>query len=99
DGDSFSLNHEATVRNPALNSVPGAAGDNPDPAMREVQYVESFARIDKDGDGVAELRRICSIGHAHHVLHDEVVDEAPFALFCPDPEPHMVVGQSIADWT
>jgi hypothetical protein len=97
DGDIFLLNYEATVRNPSINSF--IQSGNPDPALREVLYVESFVRIDKDGDGIAELRRVCSIGNAHHVLHDEVVDEAPFALFCPDPEPHMVVGQSIADWT
>ena len=26
-----------------------------------------------------------------------MVDEAPFAVFCPDPEPHMVIGGSVAD--
>src|SRR5256885_12138904 len=29
----------------------------------------------------------------------EPVDERPFALFCPDPEPHVLIGQSIADRT
>jgi hypothetical protein len=42
---------------------------------------------------------IRAIGDAYHILHDEVVDEAPFAVFCPDPEPHMVIGQSVADQT
>jgi hypothetical protein len=97
-GDTFSVNYEAQTRNPAIMSFMQHA-DNPDPAMRRVLYVESYVRIDKDGDGIAELRKVCSIGNAFHVLHDEVATDVPFAFFCPDPEPHMLIGQSIADQT
>jgi len=58
-----------------------------------------YLRIDKDGDGIAELRCIHAIGDTCYILKDEVVDHAPFALFCPDPEPHTVFGHSIADVT
>ncbi len=98
EGDVFSLNYEAQVRNPAVSSLT-TESDNPDPTMRRVMYVESYIRIDKDGDGIAELRKVCSIGGGYHVLHEEIVPDAPFAFFCPDPEPHMVIGQSIADQT
>lgn len=97
-GDTFSINYEAQTRNPAIMSFMNHA-DNPDPSMRRVLYVESYVRIDKDGDGIAELRKVCSIGNAFHVLHDEVATDVPFAFFCPDPEPHMLIGQSIADQT
>mgnify|MGYP003329563814 FL=1 len=97
-GDVFSINYEAQTRNPAIMSFMMHA-DNPDPAMRRVLYVESYVRIDKDGDGIAELRKVCSLGNAHHILHDEVATDVPFAFFCPDPEPHMMIGQSIADQT
>lgn len=96
--DIFSLNYEAQIRNPAIMSFMQHA-DNPDPSMRPVLYTESYVRLDRDGDGIAELWRVCTIGDAHYVLHDEEVDHIPFAVLCPDPEPHMVIGQSIADQT
>ena len=95
-GDVFSINYEAQTRNPAIMSFMMHA-DNPDPSMRRILYVESYVRIDKDGDGIAELRKVCSLGNAHHILHDEIATDVPFAFFCPDPEPHMIIGQSIAD--
>lgn len=97
-GDTFVLNYEAQTRNPSIMSFMNHA-DNPDQSMRRVLYVESYVRIDKDGDGIAELRKVCSLGNAHHILHDEIATEVPFAFFCPDPEPHMLIGQSIADQT
>jgi hypothetical protein len=95
-GDNFELNNEAFVRNPAIQPFLDST-NQPDDALLRVYYVESYIRIDKDGDGIAELRRVCSVGEAAHILHDEVVDEVPIALFCPDPEPHTVIGQSLAE--
>ena len=95
---SFELNLEAQTRNPALRDwMGGSSSTSTDPAMRRYEYVESYIRIDKDGDGVAELRRVCTIGEASYILHDEVVDEVKMAVICPDPESHMVIGSSIAD--
>lgn len=95
---TFTINTEAQTRNPALNNtLRGGWKDSTDPAMQRFEYVESYIRIDKDGDGVAELRRVCSIGEAAYILHDEVVDEVKFALICPDPASHMVIGSSMAD--
>ena len=95
-GDNFELNNEAFVRNPAIQPFLDST-NQPDDALLRVYYVESYIRVDKDGDGIAELRRVCSVGEAAHVLHDEVIDEVPMALFCPDPEPHTVIGESLAE--
>lgn len=94
---SFNLNTEAQVRNPALQTFLGGVDGATDPAMQRYEYVESYIRLDKDGDGIAELRRVCTIGEGCYVLHDDVVDEVKFAVICPDPESHMVIGSSMAD--
>lgn len=61
-------------------------------------YIESYARIDYDGDGAAELRRICTLGPGHFVVDNQPADEVPFAVWCPDREPHALMsGQSWAD--
>src|SRR5215468_3744408 len=95
-GDTFMWNIEAQSRNPAVNAFTMSQTMNDDSATRVV-YNEAYITIDKDGDGIAELRRVCMIGSK--VLHDEVVDEAPFVVFSPDPEPHMAIGNSVADQT
>lgn len=94
------LNQESAARNPALQAKQVVDVTKLDPSMLRVKYFESFIRMDADGDGVAELHRVCSIGdNGQYVLHDEVVSHADFALFCPDPEPHTAIGYSIADQT
>ena len=96
ESDSFEFNLEAQTRNPAMLSLL-ATGDAADGTMQRVFYVESYIRVDKDGDGIAELRKVCTIGNNYKVIHDEVIDETPIAFFCPDPEPHTVIGASVAD--
>src|SRR4051812_3666993 len=63
----------------------------------DVRYGCYYIRVDKDGDGIAELREIHTVGDNHHILYDEVVQYANFAVWCPDPEPHTLVGDSPAD--
>lgn len=88
---TFDQSTEAQTRNPALLSIlqTGAGED-------KYEYVECYLKIDKDGDGVAELRKVCTIGNAY-ILHDEVTDDVPMAIWSPDPEPHMVVGGSMEE--
>ena len=96
-GDTFMWNIEATTRNPALNAFNQLPNTN-DESATKVVYNECYVLIDKDGDGIAERRRVCMVGNT--VLHDEVVeDPVPMAILCPDPEPHMVIGNSVADQT
>ena len=73
--------------------------DSTDESMQRVKYGVYYVRIDRDGDGIAELRRVKVIGDGGYILEDEIVDDIPYALFCPSPEPHTVYGWSIADWT
>jgi len=66
---------------------------------RRVLYVEAWCHIDYDGDGIAELRRICTIGDNYEVVNNEPADSIPFAMFSCDPEPHVFFGSDIADLT
>lgn len=92
--DEMDTNVERYTRNPALTDN---RGDRSDPAMRKVSYIEAYIRVDRDGDGVAELRKVCVAGVGNKILSDEPCDHAPFAAFCPDPEPHDFFGMSVAD--
>jgi hypothetical protein len=66
-------------------------------ANNVITYYECWLRFDMDGDGIAELMRVCMA--SDRLLHHESVDEVPFAVFCPDPEPHTFFGLSMADYT
>ena len=94
----FEMNNEVITRNPADQSFFGLSLGN-DETTDKVFYVESYIRVDKDGDGIAELHKVCTVGNGSYILHDEIVEDIPFSLLCPDPTPHTIFGQSIADQT
>jgi hypothetical protein len=94
----FEMNNETITRNPADQSFFGLSLGN-DETTDKVFYVESYIRVDKDGDGIAELHKVCTVGNGSYILHDEIVEDIPFSLLCPDPTPHTIFGQSIADQT
>jgi len=64
-----------------------------------VKYGEWYVRVDKDGDGVPELRYICTMGEDQQVVADEEANRIKFALFSCDPVSHTIVGDSLADYT
>jgi len=94
--DELDTNIERIARNPAQMMF-GESANNP--AQRRVLYTESYIRMDMDGDGVAELRKICTMGPSYKIVANDPADDIPFAYFCPDPEPHTLFGMSTADVT
>ena len=66
-----------------------------DDSMREVEVYECYIRMDYDGDGLAELRKITISGN--EVLENEECDFIPFAVISPLPMPHKHIGLSYAD--
>jgi hypothetical protein len=82
---------EAQLRNPGrYNST--RVGDG-------VLYGEWYIKIDADGDGVPELRYICTMGEDNEIVHDASANRVKFAVFGCDPISHTIVGDSIADYT
>lgn len=65
------------------------------PGLRKVTLRKEYARIDYDGDGVAELLRVYRVDRT--ILEAEEVDEQPFVVFTPFPRAHRMVGNSLAD--
>ena len=64
-------------------------------ALRTYWVHETFVKTDFDGDGIAELRRVCIVGD--YVLENELVDTAPFVSITPIKIPHKFFGLSVAD--
>lgn len=96
-GDEFDFNQERQARVPHVDI--DKEDDTPDPSMRQVLYIESWMRMDIDGDGVAELVKICTAGTGYKVLKHESTDEIPLGCLSPDPEPHTFFGSCTADVT
>lgn len=72
--------------------------DAADDSQREVWVSECYLRIDEDGDGIAEYRKITVAGdRAELLLEDHEVDDHPFAAWSPYPIPHKFHGESAAD--
>lgn len=67
--------------------------------LQEVDYYEVYVRIDKDDDGIAELRRVVMAGGTgqENILEDEYWDDVPFADIACERRPHQWEGASIAD--
>jgi hypothetical protein len=87
---------EAIARNAFSMSVGGVGGTLPN---RRVLYTEAYVRLDLDGDGIAELCRICTVGAEYRIVDLTPTDHVPFAAFHCDPEPHTFFGLSLYDVT
>jgi hypothetical protein len=79
-------NDEYLARQPLSTTF--GANDAANPMMRRVLYIEAYSRVDYDGDGIAELRKVCCMGSGYQVVRNLPASYIPFADFPCDPEPH-----------
>jgi hypothetical protein len=69
-----------------------------DKASQEVIATESYIRVDKDGDGYSELRRVVTGGEITQVLlEDDYAEMHGFAGWTPYPMPHKLYGRDAKD--
>lgn len=74
------------------------ADSNANEAMRTVWVREVYMRVDYDGDGIAEMRRIRTAGNGHEILENEAWEGmSPYADLTPIPVPHKFTGIAVAD--
>lgn len=89
---------EREIRSVGLTEEEGSDdGSEPDDSQTKVAYAELWVRVDYDGDGIAELRKICVAGSGYKVLVNDVADEAPIAVLCPSPVAHQAIGHALAE--
>src|SRR6266487_3361489 len=93
---SLDMNQEEIARQHIVKPDTSAIGPI---ATQKALYIESYPFMDVDGDGIAELRKIVTLGPGYHVIENEPCARRPFAVICPDPEPHTIVGQAFSDYT
>jgi hypothetical protein len=103
-GDESKLvyNPEEIARLEASGAPSGlGSSTSVDPFLGEsndrLPYVELYISMDFDGDGENELRKVCCVGYRYLVVSNTPASQKPFSIFCPDPEPHVLIGQSWDD--
>ncbi len=73
----------------------GDAGFSEEEGLKTYWLYESFIKTDYDGDGITELRKICSVGDK--ILANDEIDRVPFVSITPVKIPHKFFGLSVAD--
>jgi hypothetical protein len=79
-------NDEYLARQPLSTTM--GSGDSLNPMQQRVLYVEAYMRVDFDGDGIPELRKICCMGSGYTMVRNLPASYIPFVDFPCDPEPH-----------
>ena len=73
----------------------GGGDDFGEEGLRTYWLHESYLKTDFDGDGITELRKVCTVGRK--VLANEEIDSTPFISLTPIKIPHKFFGLSVAD--
>lgn len=101
DGREHDASGERTAREQAQGGlIEDNGSDSTDPASREVWRTVVWTRVDYDGDGKAELRKIIRGGQNQNggvILFNEEVNEVPIITFTPIIMPHQLFGRCPAD--
>lgn len=99
-GDEHDPANERTIREEDQGGSLAEAIESNDPSNRLVWRSVLLARVDYDGDGKAELRKIIRAGSnptGGTILYNEEADEVTIVSFTPVPMPHQLMGRCPAD--
>ena len=96
EDDDFDLFGEKAARHEFDNSYHFNISESPtEEALRKYWLHESFLQTDYNGDGIVELRKVCTVGD--YVLANDEIDSVPFVSITPIKIPHKFFGVSVAD--
>src|ERR1035437_1615528 len=97
DVDGANMSPERIARQSLYDDMPylNLSGEEGDASSRVVWVTESFLKVDYDGDGIPEWRKVTTAGGK--LLENIEVDSHPFVSITPVLIPHQFTGMSIAD--
>lgn len=89
---------EESSRN-SVSDESDSQGGTIDRSMDEMTYCEAYLKVDYDGDGIAELRKVVTVNNKIPPGGEwnEVVDCVPFSGGVPKRMPHKHIGESLDD--
>jgi len=90
------LNDERLTRFADIDESP--LNDAPDESTQDIEIYECYVKIDMDGDGIAELRKVTVAGSSgYEILENMPCDFIPFCSLTPIPMPHRFYGRSVSE--
>lgn len=100
NGPAHSTDQEAAARVSGIDEDPSGDFSTINHANRLIWVTEAYVKVDFDGDGIAEMRRVVHAGQGCTILENEEWEgPRPFAVISPIIVPHRLIGLSIADQT
>ena len=94
--NTITLNEERLTRFSDIDESP--TEDSPDESTQDVEIYECYVKIDMDGDGIAELRKVTVAGSGSYtILENMACDFIPFCSLTPIPMPHRFYGRSVSE--
>lgn len=92
--------NERAARLEGIDEDPNGDFSVPNQANRIIWVTEAYVKVDWDGDGIAEMRRVVHAGTGCTILENEEWEgPRPFAIITPIVIPHRLIGLSVADQT
>ncbi len=97
-GGDPDLNQEVLVRDADHDlNVWNSDQEYGDPSTRKIWVTCIWIKLDVDGDGIAEWRKIIRAGN--RILENVPSTEPPLALITPIIQPHQLIGKSLSELT
>jgi hypothetical protein len=90
---------QALARDSVSDESDSDGGSTGDRSMDEVEYCEAYIRVDFDGDGIAELRKVVTVNDKIPPGEEwnEPISAVPLTGFTAKRMPHRHVGESLDD--
>ena len=94
--NTVTMNDERLARFADIDE--SSLNDAPDESTQDIEIYECYVKIDMDGDGIAELRKVIVAGsNGNTVLENMPCDFIPFCSLTPIPMPHRFYGRSVSE--
>ena len=96
---NYDTDQQVIARDSVIDESYGVNSVSYDRSMDEIEYCESYIKVDYDGDGVAELRRVVTVSNQipDGEEWNQVIPEVAITGFVAKRVPHRHIGESLYD--